>query len=99
MAIYLYFSYSLRPIHKDTKKFFFLPLQNMIIEISQIPSIYLTKGFNSLTLKMPFYPNLRRLVKINHQYNSSDFDLRKSLLKSNTKGMLEKNKIRFENKT
>lgn len=36
----------------------------MIIGISQIPNIYLTKDFNNVTLKMPFYPNLRRLVKI-----------------------------------
>lgn len=37
---------------------------------------------------MPIHPNLRKLVKINHLFNGSDFDLKKSLLKNNTKRML-----------
>lgn len=38
---------------------------------------------------MSFYPNLR-FVKVNHQYNCSDFDLRKSLLKAIPKGCWRK---------
>lgn len=101
LAFYLYFFQSPRkayPYIKIFRNHFMLltSLKNMILKMSQIPSVYLTRVFKILTLKVTFIFKYEVCKNKPSIESNSAFNLIKSFLKSNTQ---KKKKIRFESKT